>query len=208
VFTARYALSPYIKQIRSVFKGLMIIKFGSCRYWSSWTDFSPPEEGGSTFGRTLIIQHGVKIQTTIAPATPAVKTWILLLCFCYITRHKRHRYAFAKNSLLEEWKSLTKCYDLMKLPERCHLFLCQSNVWIQCKREWVHLLMKIRTNIWKQKKETSSQCRRCRLFERKFYSRVYDVTIEAEYLIYSLISSPSFKTVRQKMKFWFVRASN
>jgi hypothetical protein len=26
VFTARYALSPYIKQIRFVFKGLMVVK--------------------------------------------------------------------------------------------------------------------------------------------------------------------------------------
>jgi hypothetical protein len=36
VFTARYALSPYIKQIHSVFKGLKYFNWRSCSYTINW----------------------------------------------------------------------------------------------------------------------------------------------------------------------------
>jgi hypothetical protein len=114
VFTARYALSPYIKQIRFVFKGLKVQRYGCAPY----------RQCGSRGKTPLVLNHDTiwKRAVSFAPRPLYLRgrrrqyPWNRRLCG---TPNHRGRFGEEKNSLLLPSSPLgitRKCIQICVAP--------------------------------------------------------------------------------------------
>jgi hypothetical protein len=102
VFTARYALSPYIKQIRFVFKRL--IKFTHCDH----TDYQAHAPGWWQKTASFLNQHSVMFLSLI--------TAVVVLTYITKSRQRHHKFPNHKSDYVRACINICSCGASAILP--------------------------------------------------------------------------------------------